>query len=750
MPLYESYKPTNSVQVKEFAGSIVGDLAEAKKQLNAQYLTGLEYEKEARNTLSESANLINPEDAGQWNQINKDAESQINAITESGRYENALPALYQLSNQTAQRLKPLIGQKKLAEEFKTKLSDKSLNLTSSMQSMYQDIAKDENTGTKMDASGRVLNPWQVSKQPVKNIENTEAVQKMLQGIGMSADSKMESIDERGATYKIINGSSVEVLTKDALEKRLRAGISVDPNLQQSIRQQAEAKAFESAPGLTDQSATEFLKNKDMPIVAAAEGLMSEDPNLTPKRALLKAMANEQEQILTNNLIEYAKTGSHQKTSSSRTMEHSTDEIRAYNEEQARKAAEAKTASGKEEEGSNTLLGVTVTGKVSDWATVGQQVFDKNKKAKQDLSSLQANLANAKLGLTGGTQESRINAAAEVKKYERAIENANANNFYIAQAEQRLLQDAEASLFPVGGVKKFEIDAKYQKFREANKNLNQVKTQNGTTTLTELFQTAVYKQDYTILQNPTAASMQGTNAAVERRGTIKIGDHVISGTLGYDLIQTLENPQSAQYKKVYAQAATAKTEGLATRSTAIPISKDELKNDLQTLLPNPAAYDMANDKQINTEGFDWSKTDNISFIPELSRLSVTVPNAEGVATRIMVDASEIAIAPKMAAVLKKDKDPNNQMLGYALESGSLSKYISRFNQTGEIVKTVPGSGPTRDKEVPIINPVNQQPIWFKRVRDGSIVMTDASGNIIKDNLNLAEVTKYLELSKLGAK
>ena len=139
MPLYESYKPTNSVQVKEFAGSIVGDLAEAKKQLNAQYLTGLEYEKEARNTLSESANLINPEDAGQWNQINKDAESQINAITESGRYENALPALYQLSNQTAQRLKPLIGQKKLAEEFKTKLSDKSLNLTSSMQSMYQDI-----------------------------------------------------------------------------------------------------------------------------------------------------------------------------------------------------------------------------------------------------------------------------------------------------------------------------------------------------------------------------------------------------------------------------------------------------------------------------------------------------------------------------------------------------------------------------------------------------------------------------------
>jgi hypothetical protein len=753
MSLYDSYKPTNSVQVKEFAGSIVADLAEAKKQLNTQYLAGLEYEKEAKNTLSESANLINPEDAGRWNQINQDAEAQIQKITEGGRYENAVPALYQLSNQTAQRLKPLIGQKKLAEEFKTKLSDKALNLTGTMQEMYLDVAKDENKGTQLDASGRVLNPWQVSKQPVKNMDNVEIVQKMLQGIGMNGDSRSESIDKLGEDYKITNSSGVEVLTKEQLENRLRAGMSIDPNLKQSVRQQAEARAFENAPGLTDASAVSFLE-ENTPTTAAAKELMSEDPNLTPKRALLKAMANEQEEILTSNLIEYAKTGAHQKTSSSRTMELSTQTL--WNRQDALAASKKSETDTKE---AYTIVGTVLSGGVDTWAKTGGELFNKKETLNKSLSALNSQLKDAEKNLNNPNLDVRIEAQAEVNRLRNQVDAIETSRKSLANAEKMLITRAIAELYPgkEAEVLADERNAVWKLFNSVGKGgkINAV-TEDGkgvSVPTSELFRAAVDKKSYSIVQQGLAGSAMISMIEIgkfDSKGN-KVGSYTVSGLDGTNLLDALTGGKSTMYTKGLERAKTMATTGLGVQGTGIPITEAKDKEAFTSLAPFSAVYDASNSFVENTEEIDWSKSTNVTYIPELNRVGVTVQDLEGKSKQVLVDASTMNLGEKVGSSLAKNSDLILRSYGSALKNNSIPTYMESLNQTGTIVSTVPGTDTKKGANdgLPIYGMTDKGVrvrCMYKRTKDGSYSMLDMSGNTIKSGLPLSQVIAYFEMSK----
>jgi hypothetical protein len=753
MSLYDSYKPTNSVQVKEFAGSIVADLAEAKKQLNTQYLAGLEYEKEAKNTLSESANLINPEDAGRWNQINQDAEAQIQKITEGGRYENAVPALYQLSNQTAQRLKPLIGQKKLAEEFKTKLSDKALNLTGTMQEMYLDVAKEENKGTQLDASGRVLNPWQVSKQPVKNMDNVEIVQKMLQGIGMNGDSRSESIDKLGEDYKITNSSGVEVLTKEQLENRLRAGMSIDPNLKQSVRQQAEARAFENAPGLTDASAVSFLE-ENTPTTAAAKELMSEDPNLTPKRALLKAMANEQEEILTSNLIEYAKTGAHQKTSSSRTMELSTQTL--WNRQDALAASKKSETDTKE---AYTIVGTVLSGGVDTWAKTGGELFNKKETLNKSLSALNSQLKDAEKNLNNPNLDVRIEAQAEVNRLRNQVDAIETSRKSLANAEKMLITRAIAELYPgkEAEVLADERNAVWKLFNSVGKGgkINAV-TEDGkgvSVPTSELFRAAVDKKSYSIVQQGLAGSAMISMIEIgkfDSKGN-KVGSYTVSGLDGTNLLDALTGGKSTMYTKGLERAKTMATTGLGVQGTGIPITEAKDKEAFTSLAPFSAVYDASNSFVENTEEIDWSKSTNVTYIPELNRVGVTVQDLEGKSKQVLVDASTMNLGEKVGSSLAKNSDLILRSYGSALKNNSIPTYMESLNQTGTIVSTVPGTDTKKGANdgLPIYGMTDKGVrvrCMYKRTKDGSYSMLDMSGNTIKSGLPLSQVIAYFEMSK----
>lgn len=740
MGLYDSYKPTNSVRVKEFAGSIAGDLADAKKQLNEQYLMGMETEAKTRSALADASNLVHEEDAQTWANLNAEAENQIRKITEKGDYANAVGDLYSLSNKVTQRLKPLVTQKKAIDEFTTRIEDPKLNLSEETKNWYRTEAKEAmKGGTKFDASGRVLNPFTPPVRPVENIDNVKRVQEILKGVGINSDSRIISVDELGQTYKVQEGSTITEIPVEKVDNALRQGLYADKNWQESIRQDAGGRTHSSLSNLDETGAAEFLKN-GTPLAETARVLV-ESGQYTPKQALKKVQAEQFEKDITKTILDYGKNSASRQTSSKYEKEPSYSQKLA----DADARAAAKAASGKKtkgEEGSSTMLGVGYTSNVKDWAPLGDQVLTKGREVKQNLSDLKAKRAKAELQLKGGTEETRINAEAEMRSYDRQIKALEMNSKYITQAENRLVDDAIAQLYPNQNLKSIERDAKWKNVFSKFTSSNVLKDDAGkAVTVADIFRESVDKDNYQILQ-PASGEIRGQGVP---SGKIKIGDHVFSGARGWQLINALENPQSNQMKQVYDKVKSMSTEGIAVRSTAVPITKAADKEAIKSLLKYPAAYDMANSSTVATTGFDWGKAEGISYIPELDRISVTVPDAEGKPTNILVDASETRVSGLVGNMLSSDENIDVKALGYAMKSGDLSKYLQALDQSGAIIRTIPGTVGADGKEKKLLDAQGNE-VGLKRVRDGSVVLVDKNGKILRDMQTIQEAVSLFEISK----
>jgi hypothetical protein len=741
MPLYESFKPTFSVKTREYAGSLADDLAAAKKQLNEQYLMGLDLQEKTQSSMADAANLIHEEDRNNWNSINSEVNSRLQSIAERGDYENAIPELYTLSNRAAQKMKPLLMQKKAYDEHVAKLEDPKLNLPQTVKEMKLAEANAQfKGGTKFNPDGTIQNPFR-GTQPVQHLDNIEEAQKALKVVTGNSDNRILSFDELGQTYKIQTESGIVEVDKVEVENAIKQGMYMNPSWQQSIDQDARGRSFSNIKNLTEEGAVEWANTASGPKAEQVRQLIAS--GMPAKEAILTIEYKETKGNIEKSILDYAGNAAYRNTRSSFSTSPSTDEQRRYQEEQEALRVARKTSTGQEDEGSSTLLGVTVTGKVSDWAKVGDQVFEKTQASQAELRDLQAKLNAAKLESTQGTPESKINAQAEVLKYEKLIQDQTRTSNYIKGVEKRLLEDAASKLYPGKNMQTLEREAKWRNLFSNFTAANPLQDDSGkVVSSAEIFKEAVDKQNYTILQ-PASGDLIGQATPT---GKIKIGDHVFSKDgRGWQLIRALENPQSNEYKKVYDYAKTMSTEGLAIRSTAVPIVEAKTEKAIKTLLKYPAAYDMANNKTVNTEGFDWDKASGISYIPELDRLSVTVPNAEGTPTNILVDASETRVSELVGSMLSTDNNISMKALGYSMKSGDLKKYLTALDQSGKIITTIPGSIGKDGKEMRLLDP-SGNPVGLKRVRDGSIVLVDSSGKIIRDMQTIQDAVSLFEISK----
>jgi hypothetical protein len=206
-----------------------------------------------------------------------------------------------------------------------------------------------------------------------------------------------------------------------------------------------------------------------------------------------------------------------------------------------------------------------------------------------------------------------------------------------------------------------------------------------------------------------------------------------------------------YTKGLERAKTMATTGLGVQGTGIPITEAKDKEAFTSLAPFSAVYDASNSFVENTEEIDWSKSTNVTYIPELNRVGVTVQDLEGKSKQVLVDASTMNLGEKVGSSLAKNSDLILRSYGSALKNNSIPTYMESLNQTGTIVSTVPGTDTKKGANdgLPIYGMTDKGVrvrCMYKRTKDGSYSMLDMSGNTIKSGLPLSQVIAYFEMSK----
>lgn len=761
MPLYESFKPTFSVKTREFAGSLADDLAAAKKQLNEQYLMGLDLQEKTQSSMADAANLIHEEDRNNWNSINSEVNSRLQTIAERGDYENAILELYTLSNRAAQKMKPLLMQKKAYDEHVAKLEDPKLNLPQTVKEMKLAEANAQfKGGTKFNPDGTIQNPFR-GTQPVQHLDNIEEAQKALKVVTGNSDNRILSFDELGQTYKIQTESGIVEVDKVEVENAIKQGMYMNPSWQQSIDQDARGRSFSNIKNLTEEGAVEWASRASGPKAEQVRQLIAS--GMPAKEAIQTVEYKETKENIEKSILDYAGNAAYRNTRSSFSASPSTDEQRRYQEEQAAKAAKA--TQDKDPQFTDNIIGVYNTSGVESWAKLGKDLTDKEASVETSLADLQTQLqmAEKQRDGAGNNVDVKLEAEAKINSLKNAIQVQQAQQNSIKNTYEMLAQRKAAELYPNPKDNPFlngaERQAKWNAFQNLTGRKNTFTTAEGSITKEDLFRAFTDTKTYQILTPPKRVEGYSRTEGIKPptptySGKIKVEwplnsgkFYTIEGKDAYDLYQISRGYQSKKAQRVHEETKKSAVSGTSMRTTAIPITTEEEVKALITLATTGNRTLSDGLTPVNNDYFDFSKATNVAYIPELDKIALTVPNDEGVSVQILVDAQENSFKGILGGRLASDPNPTVRSIGRASMSGRMKKYVDAFNQSGQLLTKVPGtSSPIQY----VRNGVPTQ-IYLKRTGDGKYIMVDPSSNKILEvekgvtSMEFADAVELLEIS-----
>ena len=121
MGLYDNYKVNLSNTVKPFAGSIVPELKQMKSEMDTAAYKTLDTTMSTQNLIASTPTLDIDKEA--FDAISNEAQSKIDAISNSGNLANSVVDASMLANQTARRLNSLASRHKEMDAFKSSIKD---------------------------------------------------------------------------------------------------------------------------------------------------------------------------------------------------------------------------------------------------------------------------------------------------------------------------------------------------------------------------------------------------------------------------------------------------------------------------------------------------------------------------------------------------------------------------------------------------------------------------------------------------
>jgi hypothetical protein len=752
MGLFDNFKLTNSTVVKQFPGSKFQEMAAVKAQLDDSYLKsmdlGLKIQTDAANAPFMEA------DKAAWQKLNQEANQTLNSWQQRGDLENALPELYRYAGNVATKVKALSDEKKKRDEFIATLNDPKLELTEEIRRAKIAQADKMYQGAEFDEFGRNLNSYTPSRVS-KSVNNLERAQQALRTVTGDANATLEEFDTLDTTpgktaYKV--GSEIKYVDTVKLLNHIRQAMAIDSEWANSINQETEAKAFLENETLTPETAAQYLQTAEGPEAEVAREYAMKY-NLSPEQAILKASQEKHKQSLVKSIEAFAQNHANQQTSTTYSSAPTEGQkLEAQFNKQKKLQENATGLKNDSDTEAATIIGKSSSTNVESWAKTGKEVFDKADKTQISDEALKAKEdgANKILSNPQNSEESKIQANADLMDVQNARASNQVASKYIKEVQDRLRQKALDEIQPgttLAGIKKADRDAKW-------KALNKVDVSETGMSHKDLFLAmergdvkfkvkAKNSNDSFLDFLDAPGSLGGAVSSYDKSPvTMSVNGKQISSETAEFVYNAYNKTQSTLSKRVDEKAKTLSTEGISLTTTAVPIIKEAEVKAIKSLLVGATALDVSGTTPIpadELEGADWSKTSEVSWIPELNKVRATVTKADGSVKTYLFDATGMNLTKVKGGQLMSNPDPFVAALGAATQSERMPQYTAALSQLGGLITT----NPLTPGE-PIM--YKGTAIGFQRLRDGSYAAVDLSTNkIVRKDLSMLNVVGFLEVS-----
>lgn len=615
MGLYDNYRLSNSTGIPQFAGSMLPELNQAKKELDERYDFALANATNTGNAMNEAP--VYSGDQQEYGKVYGEINDQLKSIAQRKDYENMVPQTQKLAAYAAQRLKPFVASQARYQAALQKLDDKELGLDANTKAGLMEMMIDEdknrkNRWTVNPVTGQMEGGFNAGTNFAKNVDLTERVKKYVgDAVARKTGSSGSWTDGKYIYHK--NGERV-LLTPEEIHTYVQEGLKLDPEAKAFIQQQANLSGWRAG-----KNASTYLKklpdsDKSKQDIAA---LVSQ--GTSPKDAVRQVATRDSANDLLASMMGFSNKYQHNDYSPDITMSSN-----PYGVQQAGWDHDAKQQSEYMAQGTTEINDPEI-----QTADGLHHATENASAAVQDYSN---QIGDAQLRLTTKgdklTLPEKAKLVTDINTWTAAMK---ANQDKVAQYQQikeQNLDDAASGLFHMSykDVLAAEKGTLLNAFKTSDKETFKAASQFTSKGWSPEHKTFAKKDVLKQIENGEARLSPDSQFLLLKDGTpITLKGSLLGG--GSSILSQVKDAQARSQRVIDYANKNYKPVGFVTNTGVIP--EKDWKDGIVPLLPQMKATDAdGNVVDLSDKGVDWEKTPRSVFNVDGNHIPVTLVDHSG--------------------------------------------------------------------------------------------------------------------------
>ena len=243
MGLYDGYRLSNSNRVPEYQGSAVPEMVAVSAQLQKQYDTAQDRQDYAGQYLNSMTSLH--QDAGEFNKVKGEITNKLSVLSKRPDLENAVRESTMLAQQLPQAYAPFAQRMKDVQEvqegYNKRVVEGKLSPDQAKRFMEQDMIMDG--GIKKDPATGKYNGRFVGQQNVDDFDTRKAIDEIFDKTFPSTQGWTNEGPTANGQWMFKNGSTTKILSRDAVTKMTREGLSQIPGWNSHVKQEQDLSTY---------------------------------------------------------------------------------------------------------------------------------------------------------------------------------------------------------------------------------------------------------------------------------------------------------------------------------------------------------------------------------------------------------------------------------------------------------------------------------------------------------------------------
>lgn len=662
MGLYDNYKISLSNTVKPFAGSVVPELREMKKEMDTAAFKTLDLNLSTQDLLATTPTLDIDKDA--YNSLNDEVQTKLDDITNKGDLANSVVDAYNLAHSATRRLNSLASRQKTMEEFKGKLAQ--AGYTPDVQEYLIHKTEKVNGPATFDPRTQRAQPL-VPVTPAKQLKDDEILREGVIQVVKSKQWKVTENDLNSVTfdkdknsYKISTSTGIEEIPAEDLKNQVDRLFNIKPEWRQSIQQDSESDAYHAHKNISEEQAQAEINNPTTSYGKRAQELQLKE-KMTAKDALEKAAS---EQIQMNKVQAFKDyvggAATRDITLSTATGTTTVDK-------------EATAAKKSKEDSYLAGFRTGTTAPTSIGIQTSKDLTTKISKYNTDIANLDTEIAKANRDLQSTDPTTKINAASKLQ---------------VLTAEKAQLEDTKTQVMARNAV---ILNEEAQALK--GKSWEELKREPKNNIKKELIEAGVSESDAESISEGLVSGnftkkdyVTGMYLHPEYTINNKTWNEFLNGVpIGLE-IEKVFNKYGKDLKQVIKSAENKKAKPDNVQDAAIPII-GEMRTSLGSTLSNATFYALDNETNMTSEALKEGNLNTAqvtSYNPRLERLTVQTDNGTYYAT------AGNYIKEMLGNDLLSLDNKSLKQLGRNLIMNNTKLYERALSKGSDILKTHPAS------------------------------------------------------------